>query len=119
MPAASSDILPGLYAAFASVVLFLLITAIFLGLGTTAQGVVAAGALGSGAAGFYTVARGLALPLAGALQFSRPWLWFTAWAALGLYDGRYQPMLAAALLAAGMCVSYLCGGGLALWRRRV
>lgn len=118
MPAESSDILPGLYAAFASVVLFLLLTAIFLGLGTTAQGVLAAGALGSGAAGFFTVARGLARPLAGALQFARPWLWFTVWAAVGLYEGRYQPVAAAALLAVGMSVSYLCGGGLAAWKRR-
>lgn len=118
MPAESSDILPGLYAAFASVVLFLIVTAVFLGLTTTAQGVMAAGALGSGAAGFFTVARGLARPIAGALQFSRPWLWFTVWAAVGLYDGRYQPMVAAALLAMGMSVSYLCGGGLAALRRR-
>lgn len=118
MPAASSDILPGLYAAFASVVLFVLITAVFLGLNTAAQGTLAAGAVASGAVGFFSVARGLAAPVAGAIQFSRPWLWFTVWAAAGLYDGRYQPMLAAAALAAAMCVSYLMGGGLAAWRRR-
>lgn len=118
MASASSDILPGLYAAFASVVLFVLITAVFLGATVTAQGTLAAGALGSGAVGFFSVARGLAGPLAGAIQFSRPWLWFTVWAAVGLYDGRYQPMLGAAALAVAMCVSYLLGGGLAAWRRR-
>ncbi len=118
MPAQSSDILPGLYAAFASVVLFVLITAVFLGATTTAQGTLAAGALGSGAVGFFSVARGLAAPLGGAIQFSRPWLWFTVWAAVGLYDGRYQPMVAAAVLAVAMCVSYLLGGGVAAWRRQ-
>ncbi len=118
MPAASRDILPGLYAAFASVVLFVLITAVFLGATLTAQGTLAAAALGSGAVGFFSVARGLAGPVAGAIQFSRPWLWFTVWAAVGLYDGRYQPMLLAAGLAVAMCLSYLLGGGLAAWRRR-
>ena len=118
MPVESSDILPGLYAAFASVVLFVLITLVFVGATTAAQGTLAAGAFGSGAAGFFTVTRGLASPAAGALQFSRPWLWFTVWAALGLYDGRYQPMVAAAALAVGMCVCYLLGGGLAALRRR-
>ena len=118
MPAESSDILPGLYAAFASVVLFALITAVFLGATTAAQGTLAAGALGSGAVGFFSVARGLAGPLAGTIQFSRPWLWFTVWAAAGLYDGRYQPMVAAAALATGMCVCYLAGGGIAALRRK-
>ena len=118
MPAASRDILPGLYAAFASVVLFVLVTLVFVGATTAAQGTLAAGALGSGAVGFFTVARGLASPLGGAIQFSRPWLWFTVWAAVGLYDGRYQPMIGAAALAAAMCASYLLGGGVAVWRRR-
>jgi hypothetical protein len=54
----------------------------------------------------------------GALQFARPWLWFTVWAAVGLYDGRYQSMLAAAMLAAGMAVCYLIGGGIAVFRRK-
>jgi len=117
VPAASSDILPGLYAAFASVVLFVLITAVFLGATMTAQGTLAAGALASGAVGYFSVARCLAGPVAGTIQFSRPWLWFTVWAAVGLFDGRYQPMVAAAALAVGMCASYLLGGGLAVWRR--
>ncbi len=117
MPAESSDILPGLYAAFASVVLFAVITAVFLGATTIAQGALAAGALGSGAVGFFSVARGLAGPIAGTIQFSRPWLWFTVWAAVGLYDGRHQPMMAAGALAIGMSFSYLLGGGLAVWRR--
>ncbi len=118
MPAESSDILPGLYAAFASVVLFVIITAVFLGATTMAQGSLALGALGSGAVGFFSVARGLAGPVAGTIQFSRPWLWFTVWAAVGLYDGRYQPMVAAGALAVGMSLSYLLGGGLAQWRRK-
>ena len=118
MPAESSDILPGLYAAFASVVLFVLITAVFLGATTAAQGTLAAGGLASGLVGFYSVARGLARPLAGTIQFARPWLWFTVWAAVGLYEGRYQPMLAAAVLAAGMCVCYMIGGAVAVLRRQ-
>lgn len=117
MPAESSDILPGLYAAFASVVLFALITAVFLGATTAAQGTLVAAGLASSAVGFYSVARGLARPLAGTIQFARPWLWFTVWAAVGLYDGRYQPLVAAAGLAAGMCVCYLIGGGVATLRR--
>ena len=118
MPAASSDILPGIYAAFAAVVLFVLITAVFVGATTPAQGTVAAGALGSGAFGFFSVARGLAAPVAGTIQFSRPWLWFTAWAAVGLYEGRYEPLVAAAVLALVMCVCHLLGGGVAVLRRR-
>ena len=117
MPAESSDILPGLYAAFASVVLFVLITFVFLGATTAAQGTLAAGGIASGLVGFYSVARGLARPIAGTIQFSRPWLWFTVWAAVGLYEGRYQPMAAAAALAAGMCLCYLLGGGIAALRR--
>ncbi|MEZ5293095.1 MAG: hypothetical protein R2745_18585 [Vicinamibacterales bacterium] len=114
----SSDILPGIYAAFATVVLFVILSALFVGAETAAGGSVAAGAVGSGAFGFYTVARGLAAPLRGALQFARPWLWFTVWAAVGLYDGRYQPMLASAALALGMATCYLMGGAVAAWRRR-
>jgi hypothetical protein len=113
-----TDIVPGLYAAFATIVLFVILTAVFLGAETTAQGTLAAASVGSGAIGFFSVARGLTGPIAGALQFARPWLWFTVWAAVGLYDGRYQPMLAAAVLAAVMALCYLLGGGLAVWRRR-
>ena len=118
MPIESSDVLPGIYAAFASVVLLVLLTAVFVGATSTAQGTLAAGALGSSAFGFFSVGRGLAGPVAGAMQFARPWLWFTVWAAVGLYDGRYQPMVAAAALAVGMSVFYLLGGAVALWRRR-
>ena len=118
MPFESSDILPGIYAGFASVALFVIVTAVFVGAEATAQGSVVAAGLGSGAFGFFTVARGLAAPVTGALQFARPWLWFTVWAAVGLYDGRYQPMIASAALAAGMAVCYLVGGGVAVFRRR-
>jgi len=114
----SSDVLPGIYAAFASLVLLVLVTAVFVGATGTAQGTVAAAALGSGWFGYLTVGRGLAAPMGGALQFARPWLWFTVWAAVGLYDGRYQPMVMAAVLAVGMALCYLLGGGLAALRRR-
>ena len=114
----SSDILPGIYAAFASVVLFVILTAVFFGAETTAQGTVAAAAAGSGAFGFFSVTRGLTAPVAGAMQFARPWLWFAVWAAAGLFDGRYQPLVAAAALAAALAVSYLIGGGLAALRRK-
>ncbi len=118
MATESSDVLPGLYAAFASVVLFVIITAVFLGAMTAASVGLAAGALSSAAVGFFTVRRGLARPVAGAMQFARPWLWFTAWAAVALYDGRYQPMVAAGTLALGMTVSFWLGGGVAHLRRR-
>lgn len=118
MPFESSDILPGIYAGFASVALFVIVTAVFVGAELTAQGSVVAAGLGSGAFGFFTVARGLAAPVTGAVQFARPWLWFTVWAGVGLYDGRYQPLIAAAALAAGMAACYLLGGGLAAVRRR-
>jgi hypothetical protein len=91
VPTEPTDLVPGLYAAFAAVVLFIIISAVFLGASGTAQGTVAAAGVGSGAIGFFSVARGLTAPVAGALQFARPWLWFTVWAAVGLYDGRYQP----------------------------
>ncbi len=115
---ASSRILPGIYAAFATVALTVIVTAVFLGARTTAQGTVVAAGLGSGAFGFFTVARGLAGPVGGALQFARPWLWFTVWAAVGLYDGRYQPMVASAVLAVAMSVCYLVGGAVAAVKRR-
>lgn len=118
MPIESSDILPGIYAGYASLVLFVLVTAVFMGAETTAQSTLAAGALGSGAFGFFSVSRGLARPVRGTLQFARPWLWFVVWAAVGLYDGRYQPMVAAAVIAVGMSIVYLMGGGLASLRRR-
>jgi hypothetical protein len=118
VPRPSSRILPGIYAGFATLVLTVIVTAVFVGAETTAQGTVVAAGVGSGAFGFFTVARGLAGPVGGALQFARPWLWFTVWAAVGLYDGRYQPLLASALLAAGMAVCYLIGGGVAAFRRR-
>ena len=118
MPRPSSRILPGIYAAFATVALTVIVTAVFLGAQTTARGTVVAAGLGSGAFGFFTVARGLAGPVAGALQFARPWLWFTVWAAVGLYDGRYQPMVASAVLAVGMALCYLVGGGIAAFRQR-
>lgn len=118
MPFESSDILPGIYAGFASVALFAIVTAVFVGAEATAQGSVVAAGLGSGAFGFFTVTRGLAAPLTGALQFARPWLWFTVWAAVGLYDGRYQPMVASAVLTVGMALCYLVGGGIAAFRQR-
>lgn len=114
----SSRILPGIYAGFATLALTVIVTAVFVGADTTAQGTIVAAGVGSGAFGFFTVARGLAGPVGGALQFARPWLWFTVWAAVGLYDGRYQPMVASALLAAGMAACYLVGGGIAVFRRR-
>jgi hypothetical protein len=118
VPIDSSDILPGIYAGFVSVVLFLLVTAVFVGAETTAQGTLAAGALGSGGLGFFSVSRDLATPLRGTLQFARPWLWFTAFAAVGLYDGRYQPLVASIVLTAAMAVCHLAGGAVAWWRRR-
>jgi hypothetical protein len=118
VPTEPADIVPGLYAAFAAVVLFIILGAVFLGANGTAQGTVAAAGVGSGAIGFFSVARGLTAPVAGALQFARPWLWFTVWAAVGLYDGRYEPMVASAVLAVVMAVCYLFGGALASWWRR-
>ena len=118
MPLESSDILPGIYAGFVSVVLFLLVTAVFVGAEATAQGTLAAGALGSGGLGFFSVSRALATPVRGALQFARPWLWFAAFAAVGLYDGRYQPLVASAVLTVGMAACHLAGGAVAWWRRR-
>lgn len=114
---ASSRILPGIYAGFATAALTVIVTAVFVGAQTAAQGAVVVAALGSGAFGFYTVARGLAGPVRGALQFARPWLWFTVWAAVGLYDGRYQPMVASAVLAVAMSACYMVGGGIAAFRR--
>ena len=118
MPFESSDILPGIYAGYVSLVLFVLVTAIFVGAETTAQGTLAAGALGSGGLGFFSVNRALATPLRGTLQYTRPWLWFTAFAAFGLYDGRYQPLVASAVLTVGMAACYLLGGAIGWWRRR-
>jgi hypothetical protein len=118
VPVKSSDILPGIYAGFVSVVLFLLVSAVFVGAETTAQGTLAAGALGSGGLGFFSVSRALATPLRGTLQFARPWLWFTAFAAVGLYDGRYQPLVASIVLTAAMAACHLAGGAVAWWRGR-
>ena len=118
MPIETPDILPGIYAGFVSVVLLILVTAVFVGAETTAQGTLAAGALGSGGLGFFSVSRALASPVRGTLQFTRPWLWFTAFAAIGLYDGRYQPLVASAVLTVGMAASYLIGGAIGSWRRR-
>ncbi len=113
-----TDIVPGLYAAFASVVLFVVVTAVFVGAATVAWTGVGAGAVGSAMVGFFSVRRGLATPAVGAWQYARPWLWFVAWAAVGLYDGRYQPLIYSTLLAAGMSVAYLLGGVLAATMRR-
>lgn len=118
MSAKPIDILPGLYAAFASVILFVLLTALFLGANTIAGSSVAAGAAGSGALGYFSVARGLSGPVRSAVQYSRPWWWFTLWAAIGLYDGRYQPLVASAILAVAMSLCHLAGGALAAFRRR-
>lgn len=115
---ASSDVLPGFYAGYATVVLLVAVTAVFMGASGLAQATVAIAAFGSGAFGYYTVARGLAGPVAGAMQFARPWLWFTVWAAVGLYDGRYRPLLATAALTVGMSLSHLVGGAIATVRRR-
>ncbi len=118
MPIESSDILPGIYAGYVSVVLCILVTAIFVGAELTAQGTLAAGALGSGGLGFLSVSRALATPLRGTLQYTRPWLWFTGFAAVGLYDGRYQPLVASAILTVGMSACHLLGGAVASWRGR-
>ncbi len=118
MPIETPDILPGIYAGFVSVVLLILVTAVFVGAETTAQGTLAAGALGSSGLGFFSVSRALATPVRGTLQFTRPWLWFTAFAAVGLYDGRYQPLLASVVLTVAMSACHLAGGTVAWWRRR-
>ncbi len=113
----SSDILPGIYAGFVSVALFVLITAVFVGATTAAQGTLVASALGSGGLGFFSVRRALATPVRGTLQYTRPWLWFTAFAAVGLYDGRYQPLVASLVLTVAMALCHLAGGAIAWWRR--
>jgi hypothetical protein len=118
VPIESSDILPGIYAGFVSVVLLMLVTAVFVGAETTAQGTLAAGALGSGGLGFFSVSRALTTPVRGTMQFTRPWLWFTAFAAVGLWDGRYQPLMASAALTVAMAVCHLIGGAIAWVRRR-
>ena len=64
-------------------------------------GHVAFGAVGSAGSGS-SASRRLARPLRGTLQYTRPWLWFAACAAVGLYDGRYQPLMASAILALAM-----------------
>jgi hypothetical protein len=117
VPFDTSDILPGIYAGFVSLVLFVLVTAVFVGAETTARGTLAAAALGSGGLGFFSVTRALATPVRGTLQFTRPWLWFTAFAAAGLYDGRYQPLIASIALTIGMAACHLAGGAVASWRR--
>lgn len=118
MPAEPTDILPGIYAAFATVVLFVLLVALFVGAEMAARATLALGAAGSAALGYFSVSRGLARPVRGALQFSRPWWWFALWAVIGLYDGRYQPLVAAAILAVAMSLCHLAGGAVAAWRRR-
>lgn len=118
MAAPRTDIVPGLYAAFASVVLFVIVTAVFVGAATAAWLGVLGGAVGSALVGYFSVRRGLAAPLVGARQYARPWLWFVAWAAVGLYDGRYQPLIYSAGLTAGMSLSYLVGGAVAVLQRR-
>lgn len=118
MSARSKDIVPGLYAAYASVVLFVIVTAVFVGALRLAWATVAAGTLGSGAIGFFSIGRGLATPAAGALQFARPWLWFTAWAAVGLYDGRTWPLAATGALTVAVSLAYLLGGLAGAWYRR-
>jgi len=112
------DIVPGLYAAYASLVLFVIVTAVFVDATAWAWGGAAAGALGSGAIGFLSVGRGLATPAAGAVQFARPWLWFTAWAAVGLYDGRYRPLMLSAGLALTVALVYFLGGLAGAWSRQ-
>lgn len=112
------DIVPGLYAAYASVVLFVIVTAVFVGARTAALAGVAAGAGGSGLIGFFSIGRGLATPVRGAVQFARPWLWFTAWAAVGLYDGRTWPLAASGALTAVVSLAYLLGGLAGAWYRR-
>jgi hypothetical protein len=105
-----TDIVPGLYAAFASVVLFVIVTAVFVGAASAAWAGVGLGVVGSTLVGYHSVRRGLATPAVGAWQYARPWLWFVAWAAVGLYDGRYLPLFYSMGLAAGMSVAYLLGG---------
>lgn len=112
------DIVPGLYAAYASVVLFVIVTAVFVGARTTAWTGVGGGLVGGALIGFFSIGRGLATPLRGAAQFARPWLWFTAWAAVGLYDGRTWPLAASGALTAAMSLVYLLGGLAGAWYRR-
>lgn len=113
-----TDIVPGLYAAYASIVLFVIVTAVFVDASAWAWSGAVAGTLGSGAIGFFSVARGLATPATGAVQFARPWLWFAAWAAVGLYDGRYRPLLLATGLALAVALVYFLGGLGGAWARR-
>lgn len=118
MSARPKDIVPGLYAAYASLVLFAIVTAVFVDASAWAWGSAAAGTLGSGAIGFFSIARGLATPARGAVQFARPWLWFTAWAAVGLYDGRSRPLALSAGLALAVAAAYFLGGLAGAWARR-
>lgn len=118
MSARPKHIVPGLYAAYASLVLFLIITAVFVDAPRWAWGAAIAGTAGSGVIGFFSVSRGLATPVTGALHFARPWLWFAVWAAVGLYDGRYRPLLLSAGLAAAVALAYLLGGLGGAWTRR-
>jgi hypothetical protein len=98
-----------LYDGFAIAVLFVTLGSMLGGFTELlyAMGVVAA--VGSGTIGALSVRRGWIAPTPGLQRFAKPWLWMTAFAALSLFNGKWEPMVFFGALAAGASLLYWIG----------
>jgi hypothetical protein len=98
-----------LYNGFAIVVLFVMLGAMFGGHTEVLYGTIAAAIAGAVALGVLSVQRGWIAPKSGARLFVKPWLWMTAFAALSLFNGKWEPMVFFGALAASTTFLYWLG----------
>ncbi len=101
--------LAGLYNGFALVTLFVVLGSMFGGLTEVLYGAIAAAIAGSVALGVVSTQCGWIVPKQGARRFAQPWLWMTAFAALSLINGKWEPMAFFGALAAGATTLYWLG----------
>ena len=109
-----------LFVGFAAAVFVLLLGSMFAGASAALYATAAAAMIGAFALGWLSAARRWVEPRPGAALFARPWLWITAFAALSLLNGKYEPLLGFAALSAVMVLLFVAGGelGRRLYHRR-
>jgi hypothetical protein len=104
-----------LFMGFSLVTLCVLLGAMIGGASTVVYASAVVAVIGAFALGFLGVARHWVEPKEAALLFVKPWLGLTAFAALSLFNGNYQPVLGFG--AASALLFLLCWAGGAAGQR--
>jgi hypothetical protein len=109
-----------LFAGFALAVFVLLLGSMFVGASAALYATAGAAVIGALMLGYLSAGRRWVELGQGTLLFARPWLWMTAFAALSLLNGKYEPVLGFAALSGVMVLLFRAGAeaGRRIYRRQ-